>query len=374
MKEIRKTFEGKGAVRLALSAHAFLTMLRLPRPKKLARCSDKLRFARLCTRLSICTVLSIASLSFAKAQETSGYPVRPVRIIVAAAAGGNPDLLSRILAQRLFEKFGKPFVVENMPGAGGLIAAKTARSASPDGYTLTIIDAPGLSNSSALSSSPEPNPGMEITAVASLVSVPTVLVVRPELQAKSLQGLVALAKARPGELAYGSAGQGSIHQLTMLMFENRSGINLLEVPYRGGSALVNGLLTGEIQAGWAGIPNVAQLVETGQVRALCVSTLTRSISLPDVPTCSEAGYPGFQISTVLGLHGPPGLPKPLISVLEKAFLDAIGDPGIVAQIHKLGMEVRPAGAAEYAAFVSKETARYQNAFSSLFGKASPRIP
>jgi len=361
----------RAPMKLPLWLHQFPTKL-LPRSENSARGSDKSRFVLFCARLFVCAALHAASAGFAAAQETNGYPARPVRLVTAAAAGGNPDLLSRILAQRLFERFGKPFVVENMPGGGGLVAAKAVRTASADGYTLTIIDAPGLSLSSALSSSPEPNPGLEIAAVASLVSVPTVLVVRPELQAKSLPEFVKLAQARSGQLAYGSGGPGSIHHLTMEIFETRSGINLLHVPYRGGSAMVNGLLTGEIQAGWAGIPSVVHLVEAGQLQALCVSTLERSSSLPNAPSCSESGYPGFEVAAVLGLHGPPGLPTPLVSVLEAAFLDAISDQGIVGQIHKSGMEVRPARTSEYATFVAHETARYQNAFSSLFGKVNPK--
>ena len=158
-----------------------------------------------------------------------------------------------------------------MPGAAGTLAARSVSAAPPDGYTLTIIDVPGLSVSAALNQSLGTSPGADLTPVASLVSVPTILVVRPELPVRSLKDFVELARARPKELTFGSGGVGSVHHLTMEIFASRSGIELLHVPYRGGSAMVNGLLTGEIQSGWAGIPSVASLIEDGRLRALCIS-------------------------------------------------------------------------------------------------------
>ena len=228
------------------------------------------------------------------AQDQGLFPTRTVKIVTAAAPGGNPDLLARLLSQKLLERFGKPFVIESVPGAAGTLAARSVSAAPPDGYTLTIIDVPGLSVSAALNQSLGTSPGADLTPVASLVSVPTILVVRPELPVRSLKDFVELARARPKELTFGSGGVGSVHHLTMEIFASRSGIELLHVPYRGGSAMVNGLLTGEIQSGWAGIPSVASLIEDGRLRALCISIASRSASLPEIPTCSEAGYSGFR--------------------------------------------------------------------------------
>src|SRR5207302_4157356 len=133
-----------------------------------------------------------------------------------------------------------------------------------------------------------------------------VLVINPSLPAKELQDFISLARSKPGQMSYGSAGAGSIHHLTMAIFAERAGIELLHVPYRGGSALVNGLLTGEIQAGWSGIPNVKPPIESGQLRAFCISVLQRSKSLPDLPTCAELGFAGFDIATMLGLQTSAG--------------------------------------------------------------------
>ena len=307
----------------------------------------------------------------ASAQDAAAYPTRTIKLVTAAAPGGNPDLLARLLGQKLLERFGKPFVIESMPGAAGILAARSVSTASPDGYTLTIIDVPGLSVSAALNPSLGSSPGGDLTPIASLVTVPTVLVVRPELPVRSLKDFVELARASPGRLTFGSGGVGSVHHLTMAIFAARAGIELLHVPYRGGSAMVNGLLTGEIQSGWAGIPSVASLIEDGQLRAVCMSIATRSTSLPDVPTCSEAGYGGFEVASNLGLFGPAALPPPILSVLEEAIIKAVTEPAVAAQIRKMGMEVTPAKAGEYASYLAAEAARYQKTLKMISEKSVP---
>jgi tripartite-type tricarboxylate transporter receptor subunit TctC len=299
------------------------------------------------------------------AQDQGLFPTRTVKIVTAAAPGGNPDLLARLLSQKLLERFGKPFVIESVPGAAGTLAARSVSAAPPDGYTLTIIDVPGLSVSAALNQSLGTSPGADLTPVASLVSVPTILVVRPELPVRSLKDFVELARARPKELTFGSGGVGSVHHLTMEIFASRSGIELLHVPYRGGSAMVNGLLTGEIQSGWAGIPSVASLIEDGRLRALCISIASRSASLPEIPTCSEAGYSGFEVASNLGLFGPPALPRSISSVLEESFIGAIADPNVTLQIRKMGMEVMPAKANQYVSYLASEAVRYQTILRML---------
>jgi tripartite-type tricarboxylate transporter receptor subunit TctC len=142
----------------------------------------------------------------------------------------------------------------------------------------------------------------DFTPITALARLPTILVIRPDVPANTLAEFVALAKAKPGAMSFGSAGTGSIHQMTMIIFEKTAGITLLHVPYRGGTGLVNALLTGEVDAGWSGIPNVVSLIKTGKLRALCISVLQRDESLPDVATCDELGYKGFDVATVLGLQ------------------------------------------------------------------------
>ena len=296
-------------------------------------------------------------LACAPAHAEDKYPSRPVHIVAAAAPGGNPDVLARLLAERLSSALGAPFIVENMAGAGGVLAAKRIADAQPDGYTLMINDSGALAISVAM------NPQVkytikDFTPITSLASVPTVLVVVPELPAKDLQQFIALAKSKPGALSFGSAGAGSIHHLTMEIFEERTGIKLLHVPYKGGSALVAGLLGKEIQAGWSGLPNVVPHIKSGALRALCVSVLQRAKSLPDVPTCDELGIKGFDVADMLGLQGPAGMPEAAVRTLQQAVAKAVRDPAFAAKLGLLGMNITENGTANYAAFMREDMQRY----------------
>jgi tripartite-type tricarboxylate transporter receptor subunit TctC len=251
--------------------------------------------------------IALSLLSSPAWADDANYPTHPVRLIAASAAGGNPDVLARLLSARLGEMFNNAFVVEDVPGVGGVIAAKQTAAAQPDGYTLGLNDSGSLGISIAMN----PDTGYtlkDFAPITALARLPTVLVVKPDVPAKTLAEFVALAKSKPGGMSFGSAGTGSIHQMTMIIFEKQAGISLLHVPYRGGTGLVNALLTGEVDAGWSGIPNVVSLIKIGKLRALCVSVLQRDESLPDVPTCDELGYKGFDVATVLGLQSAAGTP------------------------------------------------------------------
>jgi len=303
----------------------------------------------------ICAAAVMAGLSPGHAEDK--YPSRAVHIVAAAAPGGNPDVLARLLADRLQTALGAPFVVENMAGAGGVLAAKRIVDAKPDGYTLMINDSGALAISVAM------NPQVkytikDFTPVTSLASVPTALVVIPTLPAKNLQEFIALAKSKPGELSFGSAGAGSIHHLTMEIFEEKTGIKLLHVPYKGGTALVAGLLGKEIQAGWSGLPNVVPHIKSGTLNAMCVSVLQRAKSLPDVPTCDEVGIKGFDVADMLGLQGPAGLPDGVVRTLQQAIAKAVRDPAFADKLALLGMNITENGTANYATFMQEDMKRY----------------
>jgi tripartite-type tricarboxylate transporter receptor subunit TctC len=192
-----------------------------------------------------------------------------------------------------------------------------------------------------------------------------VLVVKPDVLANTLAEFVALAKSKPGKMSFGSAGAGSIHQLTMAIFAKHAGIDLLHVPYRGGTALVNGLLTGEIDAGWSGIPNVLSLIRTGKLRALCISVLKRDESLPDVPTCDELGYKGFDVATMLGLQGPAGLPPAIVAKLQSAVARIMREPDMGKRMVTLGMKMQENGTASYAQFMKDDLVRYTSVINEL---------
>jgi len=292
-------------------------------------------------RISVVAAIGLSLLASSASAEDN-YPTHPVRVIAASAAGGNPDVLARILSARLSEIFSNPFVVEDVPGVGGVIAAKQTAAARPDGYTLGLNDSGSLGISIAMN--PDANYTLkDFTPITALARLPTILVIRPDVPANTLAEFVALAKARPGAMSFGSAGTGSIHQMTMIIFEKAAGIALLHVPYRGGTGLVNALLTGEVDAGWSGIPNVVSLIKTGKLRALCISVLQRDESLPDVPTCDELGYKGFDVATVLGLQSSAGVPASIVAKLQPAVAKILRESEIAARLKTLGIHLAENG-------------------------------
>jgi tripartite-type tricarboxylate transporter receptor subunit TctC len=299
----------------------------------------------------------------AQAQEAN-YPSRPVHVLAAAAPGGNPDVLARLLSQRLAEVLGQPFVVENVPGAGGILAAKRIADASPDGYMLMLNDSGALAIN--INMSPDATYRLkDFTPITALATVPTALVIIPSVPANDLNEFIALAKSKPDAMSYGSAGAGSIHHLTMEIFAERTGIKLLHVPYRGGSALVNGLLTGEIQVGWSGLPNVIPHIKAGKLRGLCVSVLARAVSLPDVPTCDEAGVKGFDIADMLGLQGPAGMSPRSVERLQSAVAKIMREPAMAERMAVLGMDMQEKGTADYVRFMQDDLDSYAKVIDRL---------
>jgi tripartite-type tricarboxylate transporter receptor subunit TctC len=305
----------------------------------------------------------VLAVSAAQAQQDD-YPNRPVHVIAAAAPGGNPDVLARLLSQRLSEVLGQSFIVENIPGAGGVLAAKRIAGSSPDGYTLMVNDSGALAIN--ITMNPDANYKLaDFTPVTALATVPTAFVIIPSVPVNSLSEFIALAKSKPGVMNYGSAGPGSIHHLTMEIFSERAGIKLVHVPYRGGTALVNGLLTGEIQAGWSGLPNVIAQINVGKLRGLCVSVLKRAASLPNVPTCDEAGIKGFDIADMLGLQGPAGLSPKVVERLQSAVAKVMREPAMAERMAILGMNLQEDGTANYARFMKDDLDRYAKVIDRL---------
>jgi tripartite-type tricarboxylate transporter receptor subunit TctC len=299
------------------------------------------------------------ALAAASAFAQDAYPSKTVRLIAAAAPGGNPDVLARMLAAKLADAFGRPFVVENLPGAGGVVAAEQVARAAADGHTLMLGDSGALAINVALNPKLTYHPLKDFTLITALAAVPTVLVVNPAVPAGSLQDF--LSHSRTRQLAYGSAGNGSVHHLTMAVFLARTGVEMLHVPYKGGSALVAAVLAGEVQSGWSGIPNVAPHIRAGKLRVLCISTARRSASLPDVPTAIELGLPGFDIATTIGLQAPAGLSREIVARLQAAVAKALRERDLAERMANLGMEMAENGTEHYARFVRDDIERYSAA-------------
>ena len=317
-------------------------------------------------RIAVLAAAALAlGLGGVLAQADSDYPNRPVRLIAAAAPGGNPDVLARLLSQKLSGAFGKAFVVENVPGAGGVVAAKMVAATPPDGHVLMLGDSGAMAINVVLNPDLGYDPLRDFTPITALVTVPTVLVVHPSVPARTLPEFIALAKSKPGQLAYGSAGPGSIHHLTMAIFAAQTGIDLLHVRYRGGTALVGGLVKGEVQAGWSGVPNVLPLIEDGKLRVLCISTQRRSKSVADVPTAIELGIEGFDYATMMGLQMSAGAPRDLVARLQATVAKALREPDMVDRMAVLGMDLHENGTEDYVKFMKDDIDRYRTAIRNF---------
>jgi tripartite-type tricarboxylate transporter receptor subunit TctC len=310
---------------------------------------------------ALAVLMLVVTHGGALAQGDLDYPNRPVRLIAAAAPGGNPDVLARLLSQKLSGVFGKAFVVENVPGAGGVVAAKMVAGVPPDGHVLMLGDSGAMAINVVLNPDLGYDPLRDFTPITALVTVPTVLVVHPSVPARTLPEFIALARSKPGQLAYGSAGPGSIHHLTMAIFAAQTGIDLLHVPYRGGTALVGGLIKGEVQAGWSGIPNVLPLIEDGKLRVLCISTQQRSKSVADVPTAIELGIDGFDYATMMGLQTSAGAGRDLVARLQSVVAKTLREPDMADRMLGLGMDLQENGTADYVKFMRDDIERYRTA-------------
>ncbi|MGY4626256.1 Bug family tripartite tricarboxylate transporter substrate binding protein [Bradyrhizobium sp. USDA 4486] len=285
------------------------------------------------------------------------YPARPAKIMVGFSAGGPVDVVARIVADRLGNKLGQPFVVENRAGANGMIAAEGLARADADGYTILACNSSTITLNKTLFKDARYDPIGDFAPLTTVVSAPLVLVVNPEnpktADIKTVADLVAAAKARPGELAYGSGGNGNLAHLAMELLSQKAGIKLIHVPYRGGAASEVGILAQEVLAVFDPLSAVP-LVKAGKLRALAVSSAERLPSLPDVPTVAEAGYPGFDISFWVGFFMPKATPAPILETLHREIVAAAKDPVLQERLQTQGV-ISVLSPAEYAAKIAKET-------------------
>ncbi|MCP3391383.1 tripartite tricarboxylate transporter substrate binding protein [Bradyrhizobium sp. CCGB12] len=285
------------------------------------------------------------------------YPARPVKIMVGFSAGGPVDVVARIIGDRLSNKLGQPFVVENRAGANGMIVAEGVARADADGYTILACNSSTITLNKTLFKDIRYDPEKDFAPLTTVVSAPLVLVVNPEnprtANIKSVADLVAVAKAAPGALAYGSGGNGNLAHLAMELLSQKAGIKMIHVPYRGGSAAEVGILAQEVLAVFDPLSAVP-LVKAGKLRALAVSSAERLPMLPDVPTVAEAGYPGFDISFWVGFFMPKATPAPILETLHREIVAAAKDPAIEEKLGSQGVVsvLRPA---DYAAKIAKET-------------------
>ena len=281
------------------------------------------------------TLVLVAAAVEAQAQP---YPSRPVRLIIPFSAGGAADVPGRILAQRLSETLGQQVVVENRPGAGSTIGADAAAKAPPDGYTLFWMSNTHFV-SAALHKKLAYDALNDYTPVTQVTSAPNVLVVHPSLPAKNIKELVALAKAKPGQIDYASSGNGSTQHLTGALFCKMAGIELTHIPYRGSGPVTADLLGGQVQVAFPGIAGMLPHIKSGRLRALGVTGKKRSPELPGVPTIAEAGVKGYEMVAWFGISGPKALPRDIQLKLHGELLRALKSPDIQKGLSAAGQEV-----------------------------------
>jgi tripartite-type tricarboxylate transporter receptor subunit TctC len=278
--------------------------------------------------LALATALLAAPIHLATQCLAQDYPTRPIRIIVPFGAGGPADVTARLIGNVLQESFRQPFVVENRTGAGGVIGTLEAAKSPPDGYTLLM-----MSNTQTANESLVPQRKYELmrdlAPIAPVNYSDLVIVVHPQVPAKTLQEFVALAKSQPGKLNYASSGQGTPYHMAGELFKTMAGIDLVHVPYRNSGEARSGVIGGQVQMMIDALPAMAPNISENQVRALATTGNTRSSVLPNIPTAGEAGVPGYEASIWLGLMAPAATPKPVIDKLNAAVNAAIKRPEII---------------------------------------------
>lgn len=296
-----------------------------------------------------------AALGFAVVTPAAAqnYPARAVRIIAPFPAGGSSDLVARILAQKLTELNAQQFIVDNRPGAGGTLGTELGARAAPDGYTLTVGNiAPTAVNVSLFKKLPY-DPVKDFSPIALSATGTTVLVVHPSLPVRTTRELIALAKAKPGQLNYGSGGSGTPAHLTGELFRHMAGINIVHVPYKGTGQSVNDLIAGHIQFIFASMPVGLPHVKTGRLRGIAVTSEKRSALAPELPTVAEV-IPGFQFDSWWGLVAPAKTPGDIITRLNGQLLQIVKQPEVRERFAALGLEPRGTSPQEYAAFIKSE--------------------
>jgi tripartite-type tricarboxylate transporter receptor subunit TctC len=284
------------------------------------------------------------------------YPSQPVRVIVGFAGGGPNDILARLIGQWLAKRLGHPFVIENRPGAGSNIATEAVVHAPPDGYTLLLVGSPNAINAT-LYGRLNFNFIRDIAPVASFMRGALVLVVHPSVPAKTLPEFIAYAKANPGKLSYGSGGVGGITHITAELFKMMAGVEMVHVPYRGVAPALTDLLGGQVQALFANPAQSIPYTGAGKLRALAITTATRSEALPDIPTMGEF-VPSYEASSIFGFGTPKNTPAEIIDKLNKEINAALADPEIKARVADLDGTVLVGSPADFGKLIAEETEKW----------------
>ena len=288
------------------------------------------------------------------------WPQRPVTLIVPYAAGGNTDGIARITARRLSDAFGKEFIVENRPGAGGAIAAEMVAKSAPDGHTLFIAALPVMAIVPAINKV-RYDPIKNFTPISNIATNPFVIVVNKDIPVKTLKEFVDYASARKGQLSYGSAGIGSLNHLSMALFLKKAGLEMTHVPYKGNAPALSDVVAGHIPAMFSNFSDALPQAKAGNVRMLALSADKRSPLAPEVPTVAESGYPDFKILTWNGLMAPAGTPMPIVEKIAAEVAAAVKDGQFAARLNEFGVDPLGNTPADYKAMLARDVATWAEA-------------
>lgn len=300
--------------------------------------------------------LWLACLGAVQAQT---WPDKPVRVVVPFPASGATDLVARVVTQQVAKELGQQFVVDNKPGAGGTIGVGEAAKGAPDGYTLLLTTSSTHAISPHLMKNLKYDANKDFTPIAHLADAASVLLVTPKLPVKTVQELIAYAKAHPGQLNYATSGVGTIVHLNSAAFSAQAGIEMTHVPYKGTAQSIADLAAGNVQVLFDSLPTGMPHVHSGRARALAVTGLKRSAMAPDLPTLAESGLPGYSSVTWFGLYAPAGLPAALAERINQAFAKAMQAPEVADRLGRLGVDpAAPSSPAQFAAMVQADSARW----------------
>src|SRR5256714_1330789 len=294
----------------------------------------------------------------APAVAAADYPTRPVTLVVAYTPGGASDVLARILSRKLEEIVGQPFVIDHGAGAGGNVAGEAVAHAAPDGYTLFNGNNAILATNAALYKKINFNPETDFAPVGLIGSQANILVVNPALPAKSMDELIALAKANPGKLNFASSGHGLAAHLAGELFKAEAGIDLVHVPYKGAAPALQDVIAGHVQMMFATASSVVPHIRDGKVKALGVATLKRTAVLPDIPTIDELGLKGFDATTWHGLVAPARTPKDAVAALHRALVASLDDPAVKKSLGDLGVDIIGGTPENFAAYIKSEIPKW----------------
>ncbi len=314
------------------------------------------------------SLLAIALFAAASATLAQNYPARAVRLIVPFPPGGSTDIIGRAVAQKLFEKWGQPVVVDNRPGASGVIGAEIVAHAAPDGYTLLLTTTHFTINPSMMPKLPY-DTFNDFAPITLLNTTPLVVVVNPGAPTKSIKELIALAKAKPGQLNFGSTGVGGTNHLAGELFNAMAGVKMVSIPYSGNAPALTALLGGHVDVVFNGITSAIALVKTGKLRPLAVTSLKRSAALPDIPTLDELGLKGFEAVPWNGLNAPGKTPRDIVAKINADAVNVMSSPKLQEQLKAEGSDMVGNSVEQYTAFLHNEVTKWANVIK--FAKVKP---